>query len=99
MGSSSALQAAKARGVQLGAYRDGVFVGRVGTPEDARHASQARSEKYREKSMVKASLLRKVDPDGVLSLRNIASLLNDMGVPTVSGKGKWSANSVRRLQS
>lgn len=93
-----ALKAAKARGVQLGAYRDGVFVGRVGTSEDAKRASQARSEKYRANSTAKASLLKKVDPEGVLSLRQIASRLNDMGVPTVSGKGKWSANSIRRIK-
>lgn len=93
-----ALQAAKARGVQLGAYKDGVFVGRVGTPEDARRASQARSEKYRTISRAKASLLKKVDPDEVMSLRQIAKRFNEMGVPTVSGRGAWSANSIRRLR-
>lgn len=93
-----ALQAAKARGVQLGAYRDGVFVGRKGTPEDARRASQARSEKYRASALAKASLLRKVDPDGAMSLREIAMRFNEIGVPTVSGRGTWSANSIRRLQ-
>lgn len=94
-----ALQAAKVRGVQLGAYRDGVFVGRVGTPEDAKRASQARSEKYKASAAAKASLLRKIDPEGLLSLRHISDRLNEMGVPTVSGRGKWSANSVRRLKS
>lgn len=93
-----ALQAAKARGVQLGAYKDGVFVGRVGTPEDARRASQARSEKYRTISRAKASLLKKVDPDEVMSLRQIAKRFNEMGVPTVSGRGAWSANSISRLR-
>lgn len=94
-----ALKAAKARGVQLGAYKDGVFVGRIGTPDDALRASQARSEKYRANSMAKTTLLRKVDPDGTMSLRQIAQRLNSLGVPTVSGKGMWSANSVRRLKS
>lgn len=93
-----ALQAAKARGVQLGAYKDGVFVGRVGTPEDARRASQARSEKYKDCVKSKIPLLRKIDPDSTLSLREIAKRLNDLGVPTISGRGSWSANSVRRLK-
>ncbi|NYI29062.1 recombinase family protein [Sulfitobacter geojensis] len=94
-----ALQAAKVRGVQLGAYRDGVFVGRVGTAEDAKRASIARSEKYRASAAKKAAILGKVDPERTLSLRQIAQRLNSLGVPTVSGRGLWSANSVRRLQS
>ena len=35
-----ALAAAKVRGVQLGAYRDGNFVGRVGTSKDTKKASE-----------------------------------------------------------
>lgn len=93
-----ALQAARARGVQLGAYRDGKFVGRVGTPEDARRASHVRSVRYRASAMAKVSLLRKIDPESVLSLRQIADKMNEIGVPTVSGRGSWSANSVRRLK-
>lgn len=94
-----ALAAAKARGVQLGAYRDGAFVGRVGTAEDARKASQARAEQYRRTAQEKLSLLARINPDGSLSLRAIAERLNAMGVPTVSGNGSWSANSVRRLRA
>lgn len=93
-----ALAAAKARGIQLGAYRAGKFVGRVGTPEDAQRASQARTERYRQSAMEKIPVLQKVDPDGSLSLRQVAQRLNEMGVPTVSGRGAWSANSVRRLR-
>jgi len=44
-------------------------------------------------------MLQKIDPDGSLSLRSIAERLNQMNVPTISGKGSWSANSVRRLQA
>ena len=94
-----ALAAAKARGVQLGAYRDGRFVGRVGTKEDALRASRVKSAKYREKAAARASLLSKIDPDGTKSLRQIADELNAMSVPTVSGRGRWSANSVRRLRA
>jgi len=93
-----ALAAAKARGVQLGAYRDGTFVGRTGTREDAQRANQAKAAKYRETAVARASLLCKIDPDGSMSLRQIAEELNKIGVPTVSGRGQWSANSVRRLK-
>jgi len=94
-----ALAAAKAKGVQLGAYRDGKFVGRIGTTEDAKRASDARTALYRSRSVEKWPMLQKVDPEGSLSLRSIADSLNLMNVPTVSGKGSWSANSVKRLKA
>ena len=93
-----ALAAAKVRGVQLGAYRDGNFVGRAGTSQDAKNASEARTALYRRRATAKLPMIKKVDPDDSLSLRGIAQKLNDMGVPTISGKGSWSANSVRRLK-
>ena len=93
-----ALAAAKVRGVQLGAYRDGNFVGRLGTSQDAKNASEARTALYRRRAAAKLPMTKKVDPDDSLSLRGIVQKLNDMGVPTISGKGKWSANSVRRLK-
>ena len=43
-------------------------------------------------------MLTRVDPDASMSLRAIADALNDMDIPTVSGRGSWSANSVRRLK-
>jgi len=43
-------------------------------------------------------LLKGYDPDGSMSLRAIADIFNPYGVKTVSGKGQWSANSVRRLK-
>ena len=94
-----ALAAAKAKGVQLGAYRDGKFVGRIGTTEDAKRASDARTALYRSRSVEKWPMLQKVDPEGTLSLRSVADSLNLMNVPTVSGKGSWSANSVKRLKA
>ena len=93
-----ALAAAKVRGVQLGAYRDGNFVGRLGTSQDAKNASEARTALYRRRAAAKLPMTKKVDPDDSLSLRGIVQKLNDMGVPTISGKGKWSANSVRSLK-
>ena len=96
---TEALAAAKAKGVQLGAYRDGKFVGRVGTSKDAKYASEARTALHRERYKEKASLLKRFDPEGTFSLRKIAGLMNEAGVPTISGKGVWSANSVRRLKA
>jgi DNA invertase Pin-like site-specific DNA recombinase len=94
-----ALEAAKARGVQLGAYRNGQFVGRTGTAKDAKKASEARTALYRRRAVEKLPMLQKVDPDGSMSLRCTAQLLNNMNVPTISGKGSWSANSVKRLKN
>ena len=94
-----ALAAAKAKGVQLGAYRGDKFVGRTGTAEDAKKASEARTALYRRRTVDRLPMLQKIDPDGSLSLRSIAERLNQMNVPTISGKGSWSANSVRRLKA
>jgi len=94
-----ALAAAKARGVQLGAYRDGVYVGGKGNADTARNASAARTVKFRANAADKLPLLKRYDPDGTLSLRAIADIFNRYGVKTVSGRGLWSANSVRRLKA
>ena len=96
---TEALAAAKAKGVQLGAYRDGVYVGGKGNADTARIASKARTAKFRANAMDKLPLLARYDPDGSMSLRAIAEIFNRYGVKTVSGKGQWSANSVRRLKA
>ena len=46
-----------------------------------------------------ASSASAADPESVLSLRAIAERLNNMNVPKITGKGSWSANSVRRLRA
>lgn len=97
-----ALAAAKARGVVLGAYSKSdktKYVGGKGTKETALSASQARSQKFRERALAKLPLLSRYDPEGNLSLRELATIFNANGIATVSGKGSWSANSVRRLKS
>jgi DNA invertase Pin-like site-specific DNA recombinase len=94
-----ALAAAKARGVQLGAYRNGVYVGGKGSRDTAKNASEARTALYKRRYAEKLPMIAKVDPDGSLSLRTIAQKLNELSVPTISGKGSWSANSVKRLKS
>jgi DNA invertase Pin-like site-specific DNA recombinase len=94
-----ALAAAKAKGVQLGAYRDGKFVGRVGTKEDAQRASESRTALYRLRAEARFDNIARIDPDGSMSLRAIAQKLNDDRVPTISGKGIWNASTVRRLKA
>lgn len=96
-----ALAAAKARGVVLGAYSKSdktKYVGGKGTTETALRASQARSQKFRERALAKLPLVSRYDPDGNLSLRELAAIFNANGITTVSGKGSWSANSIRRLK-
>ena len=97
----AALKAAKARGVVLGAYdKDdkSKFIGRCGTKEDALNANAARAAKYRQVSLSKVRSLEHFDPDNSLSSRVLAKVFNDNGIPTVSGKGKWSSNSILRLK-
>ncbi|MDA8954863.1 recombinase family protein [Planktomarina temperata] len=97
-----AAAAAKARGRQLGAYDKNdktKFVGRKGTPEDAQRAREALTARSFIRASDKLPMLKRVDPDGSLSLRAIAEALNANGIPTVSGRGLWSANSVRRLKA
>ena len=47
----------------------------------------------------KLPLLKRYEADGSMSLRFIADIFNRYGVPTVSGRGAWSASSVRRLKA
>ena len=94
----AALAAAKARGVQLGAFRDGQFVGRTATPEDAAAARSARSLQAAEKATRIRFLIERIDPAGQLSMRQLADRLNQEGVPPPSGRGTWHAQSVKRLR-
>ena len=93
------LRKAKAGGVQLGAYRDGVYVGGKGNADTAKIASEARSALYKNRALEKVSLLDEIDPDRTMSLRALAKKLNELSTPTISGRGNWSANSVRRLKA
>jgi DNA invertase Pin-like site-specific DNA recombinase len=96
-----ALAAAKARGQKLGAYSKNdktKFVERTGTKADALKANAARSAKYKEVALSKIQSLKHYDPDNTKSSRELAKVFNDNGIPTVSGKGTWSSNSILRLQ-
>lgn len=96
----AALQAAKDRGIRLGAYdKDDKtkFVGRVGTAEDVAVAREKRTEKANDKATRLKPILDRVNPDGSLSLGKVAQLLNQEGVPTMSGRGQWNGKSVQRV--
>lgn len=95
----AALTAAKARGVQLGAYRGGQFVGRVGTKDDAQRATEGRIRKADDFAEGVRSALRDADPNGTASLSAIARHFNERGVPMASGRGDWTATSVSRLKA
>ena len=90
-----ALQAAKARGVQLGGDRSGTF---------AAHAVQGR-EKGREKrselaatrAQDLAGIIASVREEGISSAAGIARTLNERGVPTPSGRGQWQTVQVQRV--
>lgn len=96
---TAALAAAKARGVRLGAFRDGQFVGRVGTRDDAQRATQGRMRQADAFAQGIQTALRDADPDGTASLSAIARCFNDRGVPTPTGRGQWSAAAVSRLKA
>jgi DNA invertase Pin-like site-specific DNA recombinase len=97
----AALQAAKARGVKLGAFRkhpdrEPVFVGRKGTAEDAARARAGRMAK----ANAKANDLKAIfDQYADLSLSETARRLNEVGVLSPSGKaGSWTAAAVSRIR-
>ena len=92
----TALAAAKARGQQLGAYRDGVFVGRIGTANDTALARAGRTAKAEAKAFNLGFVIARIDPDRTLSLRALAAALNEQRVPTPSGRGQWQAVQVQR---
>ena len=77
----------------------GIFVGRKGTAEDAKRASDARTSLFHTRTSNVKPLLGRIDPENTMSPRAIANRLNEMNVPTVTRKGIWSSNSVRRLKA
>ena len=74
-------------------------VGGKGTAYTAKNASKARTVLFHANAMRRLPMLKRIDPEGTMSLRAVAAALNGMAIPTVSSKGQWSANSVRRLRA
>lgn len=89
----AALERAKARGVVLGGAR-----GAAGTSVGVEAACAARSKKSAERAAQLIEPIRQAEADGFVTLVQIADRLNDLGVTTPSGKGKWMATTVRRIK-
>lgn len=89
----AALAASKARGKKLGGFR-----GRAGTIEDLTKARAARSAAARSQADALAPILARLDPANDKPLRYVAAQLTAEGVPTLSGRGEWSAIMVSRLR-
>jgi DNA invertase Pin-like site-specific DNA recombinase len=93
----AALAAAKARGTKLGGRR-------VSAARFAQIAKQGRAASITVRSRAAATrradrleAVRDIQSAGAASLREIASGLNERGIPTASQKGSWSAVQVLRI--
>lgn len=89
----AALAAAKARGVKLGGFR-----GRPGSAEDCAAARSALSRRADDQARALRPVLDRIDPDGRLSLRALAEVLEAEEIPTPTGRGKWTAAAVQRIR-
>ena len=88
----AALAAAKARGVKLGGYR-----WNIAPSAKARTLSlKARRAKIALWASDLLPVVRDIQTSGPVSLRGIAAVLNERGIPTVRGK-LWTAAQVQRL--
>lgn len=90
----AALAAAKRRGVVLGGDR-GVKPS-AKTRKQAIAALQARAD---QRAQDVAETINRLQASGATTLRAIATGLNDAGIPTASGRGKWTATQVQRVIS
>jgi DNA invertase Pin-like site-specific DNA recombinase len=88
----AALTAAKARGIKIGGDRD-----TIPTKEARRRAAESVQRRVLSKARDLAPIIKNLQASGAESLRAIADGLNRMDVPTVSGKGMWNAELVRRV--
>jgi DNA invertase Pin-like site-specific DNA recombinase len=91
----AALAAAKARGIALGGDRGGLNreVRRTGNGGSAR----VRGERAIQRASSLLPVLDRLRAQGVQTAQALARALNEEGVPTVSGAGRWQANSVLRV--
>ena len=97
----AALAAAKARGKKLGGLRtyQGTATPAVGTAATAAIARAARSRKAGDQARAFAPIMRRLDPIGAASLRDIAAKMMAEGVPSPSGGEIWTATTVARVRA
>jgi DNA invertase Pin-like site-specific DNA recombinase len=86
------LAAARKRGVKLGNPQL-----QAGKPSYAAKAREVQSDKADAHARLVYTLIRDTGQAGKRTLKEIAGLLNSMGVPTARG-GKWSPMTVLRIQ-
>lgn len=91
----AALQAAKARGVQLGGRRDGHRI-EDHAPRGRVRSAEVRAAKADALASDRLDVVRTIQADGVASLQGIARELNKRSIPAPRG-GAWSAGQVRRV--
>lgn len=89
---SAALQAAKARGVQLGGYRGGKI-----TPDIRRIAAENTRKRCDEFAEQAKERIEQLLAEGVSSRAEIARRLNEDGFRTPSGSGQWRTTMVCRV--
>lgn len=88
----AALAAAKRRGVLLGGNR-----GTIPTERMRKRSVAARGERAASRAADLAPTISTLQAAGRTSLRAIAAGLNEAGIPTSRGQGKWSAVQVARV--
>jgi DNA invertase Pin-like site-specific DNA recombinase len=91
----AALTAAKARGIKLGGDRGGLT--RKARDQGNVHSAEVRHELADQRASSLMPVIERLRADGVTSAQGLARALNDEGVPTVSGRGRWQAVSVLRV--
>ncbi len=87
----AALAQAKERGTVLGGFR-----GYIPTDADRRKAVEARQVQATERDPDLLPIVEELRDAGIISLRGIASSLNERSIPAPRG-GQWHPNSVSRL--
>jgi DNA invertase Pin-like site-specific DNA recombinase len=88
----AALAAAKARGVRLGGYRGARL-----TAEARKAGCKAVTVRANARAADLAPIVRDLQATGARSLRAIAAALNQRGVRTPRGVGRWQAGTVSEL--
>ena len=88
----AALAAAKARGKRLGGYRGTVLSEKV---REAGRTAIAKRSDARARDL--GPIITQLRAAGATSLRSLAAALDERGIPTARGKGRWSAEQVRQV--
>jgi DNA invertase Pin-like site-specific DNA recombinase len=92
----AALQAAKARGVQLGGDHGDRMKIRTQADKGAAASVAVRQEKAGKRAADVLEVIEDIKAAGAVSLRQIAAGLNERGIKTARG-GEWSAVQVQRV--